>query len=146
MPEFEFWPIGASLILMLVAYAAYVFWWLVQPLELTYTIHAPVCKKGQHDVLLDTSLPTGDRLIIVRTLVDTAHVYTAYLKTTKGVSNYYVAESDAKAPVSIELPARRYPKWLTLPDQELKVTLIDTPYGGGDPVRRRFAWPSWRYA
>lgn len=146
MPEYEFWPIGASLAVLLVAYAAYAFWWLMQPTKLHYTVPATYFKLGPHEVILDTQLPTRHRLIVTRTAVDSDFVYSAYAeRQTPRTTHHSAVDIDMKQPAVLELPPLCYPRWPTLPDQKLTVTLTDNPNGAAKPVFRRFYLADWRH-
>jgi len=144
MPEFNFWPIGASLVLMLVAVAAFVVWRLVQSenvqsfrsRDLECTINASVSKNGPHDLLLDTRLPTGHRLIVLRTPIDNATVYTASIDPPEFLRFKHGALVDGNQPAILELGPIDYPSVLGLPQKRLTINLIDNPNDDAAPVRR----------
>lgn len=111
-------------------------------------IAKPVGQHKRHVILAETVLPTGDRLMILRTDLGNGYVYTAFyqgLKRTGG--NAHAINVDPKRPAVIEIGRFAYQRRFERDAQRyLTVNLMDNPSNVPDPLEVKMIdnpWYSW---
>lgn len=111
-------------------------------------IAKPIGHHKRHVILAQTVLPTGDRLMILRTDLGDGYVYTAFFRGLKRAGgNAHAINVDPKCPAIIEIGRFPYQRRFERDAQRyLTVTLMDNPSNVSDPLEVKMIdnpWYSW---
>lgn len=108
----------------------------------------PIRKHGRHTIVVQTVLPTGDLLFVVRTDIAVGYVYTAHRRPLDRSYNYsHAINVDPKHPAVIEIGRFAYRRRFNRGDHSyLTVSLVDNPSNAPNPVSAKMIdnpWYSW---
>lgn len=119
-----------------------------RPTDYILTALVPLRTEGIHEVLADVDSPNGDRLIVLRTVLDTATIYSTHVFKSDGKHREsFRGMVRPSAPVCVDLGIFYHRDGTGRPVQRFQIQLYDGDHADEDraPLKLEYG-AEWRHA